>query len=491
MKNENSPTFLWYDYETFGAQTKQDRISQFAAVRTDMDLNIIGEPINLFCKPSGDCIPDPMACLITRISPQYAFEHGLIEQDFAATINQIMSEPNTCVVGYNSIRFDDEMTRFLFYRNFYDAYEREWKNGNSRWDLLDVSRLYYALRPEGIHWPVKEDGSPSFKLEELTKANGIEHLKAHDAVSDVLATIEFAKLLKSKQPKMFEYAFGLRNKHKVAAQLDVMSFKPVVHISGMFAAQNGCLSTVMPLMVHPTNKNEIICFDLQHSPEPLLNLNATDLEKRMFTKKDQLVADNLLPAGLKSIHLNRSPMIGPLSLLTVEVCERLSIERVKQEDHFKALLPLVNKVKPKLREIFSKEFSSDKEHAQALYGGAFFNNNDKRSMTNLHKQLAQTVNPMQWQFEDERLNTLLWQWLGRNYFDEVALDVQKRWTEYCLQGLTDEHIGSARTLVQAKEYCDELIQIASDDNKTDQTTFLLQIKSYLDQLESKIMLGQL
>ena len=191
-------TIFWHDYETFGADTRKDRPCQFAGVRTDLDLNIISDPITLYCKPNDDFLPSPDACLITGITPQHAYQEGVKEVEFAQRINTIFSVPETCVAGYNSIRFDDEISRNLFYRNFIDPYEREWKNGNSRWDIIDLVRLTYALRPDGINWPKDENDQPSFRLERLTEANNIAHEAAHDAMSDVYATIAVAKLIKEK-----------------------------------------------------------------------------------------------------------------------------------------------------------------------------------------------------------------------------------------------------------------------------------------------------
>ncbi|HCG89461.1 MAG TPA: exodeoxyribonuclease I, partial [Alteromonas macleodii] len=192
----HAPTFLWHDFETFGTSPQKDLPCQFAAVRTDMDLNVIGKPINIMSAIANDYLPHPEACLVTGITPQQTIRDGSNEADFAARIYQEMSTPNTCSVGFNSIRFDDEVSRYLFYRNFYDPYSREWRNGNSRWDIIDLARACYALRPDGINWPRREDGAPSFKLEALTAANNIGHENAHDALSDVYATIALAKLIK-------------------------------------------------------------------------------------------------------------------------------------------------------------------------------------------------------------------------------------------------------------------------------------------------------
>ena len=214
-------TFFWHDYETFGIQPRSDRPAQFAGIRTDSELNEIGEPVMLYCKPGADYLPSPEACLLTGITPQHCAEHGVPEHQFAAAIERELATPGTISVGYNSIRFDDEVTRFLFWRNLIDPYAREWQNRCSRWDLLDVVRACYALRPEGITWPTTDTGQPSFKLEHLTRANGIAHEAAHDALSDVRATIALARLIRDKQPRLFAFCLSLRQKDTVRHQLQL------------------------------------------------------------------------------------------------------------------------------------------------------------------------------------------------------------------------------------------------------------------------------
>lgn len=232
MYTASQPSIFWHDYETFGANPAKDRPAQFAGIRTDLDLNIISEPETFYCKQSTDYLPSPEAILITGITPQLANLKGLPETEFMGRIHTLFSQANTCVAGYNSLRFDDEVTRYGFYRNFIDPYAREWQNGNTRWDIIDLVRACYAFRPDGIHWPLKEDGSPSFKLEHLTQANGLSHEKAHDAMSDVYATIAMAKLIKEKQPKLYQYYFELRRKQAVSAQIDVLNMQPLAHEIG-------------------------------------------------------------------------------------------------------------------------------------------------------------------------------------------------------------------------------------------------------------------
>ena len=285
---QNTPSLLWYDFESWGANPLKDSPCQFAAIRTDMALNVVGKPINIMAQIANDTLPQPQACLITGITPQQSLRDGMTEAEFARKIAEQMSQPNTCVVGYNSIRFDDEMTRSLLYRNFYDPYSREWRNGNSRWDIIDLARACYALRPDGITWPTREDGSPIFKLEALTKANDLEHGQAHDALSDVRATIALAKLIKQHQPKLYDYAFSLRSKQNVMKQIDVTQPSVVLHVSSRLPASQGCTTWVMPVAMHPTNANAVIAVDLSQPVDMLLEDDAETLREKLYTSAEDL-----------------------------------------------------------------------------------------------------------------------------------------------------------------------------------------------------------
>ncbi len=278
----NQPGFLFHDYETFGTSPSLDRPAQFAAIRTDAELNVLGEPEVFYCKPADDYLPQPQAVMITGITPQEALAKGDNEAAFARRIHDLFTVPQTCIVGYNNVRFDDEVTRNIFYRNFYDPYAWSWQHDNSRWDLLDVMRACYALRPEGIAWPENDEGLPSFRLEHLTVANGIEHQNAHDAMADVYATIAMAKLVKTRQPRLFDYLYSHRNKRKLATLIDVPQMKPLVHVSGMFGAARGNTSLVAPLAWHPENRNAVIMVDLAGDMAPLLELDADALRERLY-----------------------------------------------------------------------------------------------------------------------------------------------------------------------------------------------------------------
>lgn len=470
-------TIFWHDYETFGADPQRDRPCQFAGIRTDSDLNIIGEPVTLYCKPSDDMLPVPEACFITGITPQVANEYGVSEVDFIKAIHEQMAQPGTCVAGYNSIRFDDEVTRNTLYRNFFDPYAREWQNGNSRWDVIDMVRLAYALRPEGINWPLKEDGSPSFRLEELTEANGIKHEAAHDAMSDVYATIAIAKLIKEKQPKLYDYVYTHRIKQQVAPLLDVNTMKPVFHVSSRFPATMGCCSLVAPVVPHPTNSNGVIVYDLRFDPSELQNLSVQEIRDRIFTQASEL-PEGVTRIPLKTIHINKCPIIAPATMLKsldTKGLERLQLNGDALRENLK-ILRSISGLKEKLTEVFSQsEFEKSSDPDLMIYSGGFFSSNDKATMERVRQASVIELAEDEFNFDDPRLPEMLFRYKARNFRETLTSDEQEQWERYRYQRLTDSKLGS----ISFQEYFDKLATLAQDaSTSSEQLSIIEDLKYY-------------
>ncbi len=458
-----SHTFLWHDYETFGAVPRRDRPSQFAAIRTDADLNEVGEPLMVYCKPAPDYLPSPEACLVTGITPQLCLERGIPEHEFAAQIEAAFSQPGTVGVGYNTIRFDDEVTRFLFWRNLIDPYAREWQNECGRWDLLDVVRLTYALRPEGIVWPKKADGSQSFKLEDLARANGLLHESAHDALSDVRATIALARLIRDRQPKLFEFAFGLHRKDRVARELGLPSTretaKPFLHVSGMFPADRGCLGVMWPLASHPTNKNELIAWDLAHDPSELRDLDIDTLRLRLFTRSADL-PEGVTRLPVKGIHLNKSPMVvGNLRTLSDAMAARWNVDLETAMRHAAIARDL-----PDMSAIWSEVYARPKEATpdvdEDLYGG-FIGTADRRRLNQLRGLGAAELARDRTGFDDARLGELLFRYRARNWPESLNPGEAERWEAHRAARLLEGE-GGARNVDVLFSEIDALSETADE-----------------------------
>ncbi|WP_284204759.1 exodeoxyribonuclease I [Psychromonas marina] len=432
--NDNTiqqPTLYWHDYETFGLNPGTDRPSQFAGIRTDVDLNPVADANEWYCRIPSDYLPEPVACLITGITPQQTLQHGLTENEFITKINQQFSQADTCVVGYNNIRFDDEVTRFTLYRNFLDPYQREWKNGCSRWDIIDLVRACYALRPEGINWPIDENDVPSFRLELLTAENGLAHDQAHDAMSDVYATIAIAKLIKQKQPKLFDYCFNLRHKNNVINTLKMGSFTPLIHVSGMFPALQGCISYVLPIASHPTNKNAVIVVDLNKDITSLETLTVEEIRHYLYTPSADLPEGITRPA-IKLLHINKCPIVAPAKTLTEQRADELGIDRVQCRQSLE-FIKAHQTLADKLRLVFSEEriFEQKQSAEEMLYSGGFFSHKDKAQINQIAESPFEDLANMNYDFEDSRLERLLWHYRARNGEQFLSIDEQQKWQREC------------------------------------------------------------
>ncbi|MBN6710261.1 exodeoxyribonuclease I [Haemophilus haemoglobinophilus] len=462
-------SFFIYDFESFGINPATDRPAQFAGVRTDKDFNIIGEPVILYCKQTNDYLPAPEAVLVTGITPQICNEKGVSEPEFAEKILAEFSQPNTCIMGFNNIRYDDEMTRYTFYRNFIDPYEYSWKNGNSRWDLLDVVRACYALRPEGINWAYDDEGMPSFRLEKLTQVNGIEHSNAHDAMADVYATIEMAKLIKQKQPKLFQFFFENRGKREVEKMIDTANMQPLVHVSGMLGNYRGNTSWVVPLAWHPINQNAVIVCDLAKNIDDLLTKSAVELRQNLYTPKTELEQNDILPVPLKLVHINKCPILAPAKTLLPENAARLGIDREFCLQNLQKLRQSFD-IRDKVIEIFhdEREFEPSDNVETELYS-QFFNSNDKNNMAILRQLPPEKLNEHNLSFLDKRIPELLFHYRARHFYKTLNRAEQIKWQKYRQRKLE-------KSAVQFEESLQRLAE--EHQNNPDKLLLLQQVYEY-------------
>ncbi|WP_371193146.1 exodeoxyribonuclease I [Glaciecola sp. SC05] len=470
-------SILWHDYETWGVNPRADFPVQFAAIRTDLSLNPIGKPINYFCQIPNDYLPHPQACLVTGITPQQSLRDGYLECEFAAKVLAHMQEPKTCTAGYNSIKFDEEVTRNLLYRNFHPVYEREYEHGNSRWDVIDLVRAAYALRPDGIQWPYYDDGKPCFKLEKLSEANGLEHKSAHDALSDVSATIGIAKLIKEKQPKLYDFYWQLRDKQNVLQEIDLVSHKPFLHVSGYINSTQGCCSWFMPVCVHPTNRNAIIAINLEKDISVLSEYSIQQLQSNDMVT--QLYQERRIP--LMQIAINKVPFVAPAKMLTEENAQRLGINRQQCLANYQTLQQMAD-LQIKCELLFEREFNRDLKidiDAQ-LYTREFPSAADKQVMNKIRNSKPEALSSLYHQMLNPLYRAQLFRYMGRNFPNLMDQKDLEKWVAHRKERFVEGSDPAYLSLAGFQQQIEALAQQYGEDNK--KLSILKQLERYASEL---------
>ena len=449
-------TFFFYDLETSGLSARDDRIMQFAGIRTTLALVPIGEPYNMFVKLNDDTLPSPDALMVTGITPQQTTADGYTEAEFAKILVDEIFTADTITVGFNSIRFDDEFIRHLFWRNFYDPYEWSWKEGRSRWDLLDVVRMTRALRPDGIEWPFI-DGKEVNRLELLTKLNGIDHLKAHDALSDVEALIAVTKLIKNTQPQLYDYLLKIRDKKEVKKLVNLDDKQPFVYVSGRFDAEFHKATVAFPLT--SGRNNNVVVYDLRFDPAPFLHLSPPELEKRLFASWDERKSEGFIQIPVKELQYNRAPAVAPLGVLEqAGGWERVGLDQATITAHRNTLLS-VPSFAENIRSALEQrpEFQKSGDVEAQLYDG-FVADVDVLRISKVRQADVHQLADLHPDFSDERLAPLLLHYKARNFPRSLAEEEVALWEEW----------RSARILRQLPSFVKSLQDLSStikDENK--------------------------
>ncbi len=423
-------TFFFYDLETSGLDARYQRVMQFAGQRTDMNMQPIGEPINVLIRLSDDILPDPPAVLVTGITPQKTLEDGMSEAEFVKMLNEKVFAPDTITAGFNSVRFDDEFIRTTLWRNFHDPYEWSWKDGRSRWDLLDVVRMTRALRPEGIKWPVREDGKPTNRLELLSAENGLEHTHAHDALSDVEALIGMAKLIKEKQPKLFEYLLKLRDKKEVAKIVNLDTPQPFVYSSGRYSGEFQHTTVAFPV-APGARAGSVLVYDLRVDPNEFSSLSQEEIAKTLFAPYKDRKKEGFKPIPVKEMMYNRCPAVAPLGVMSDEkTWENIGFDQKTVTKHLATLQKnqgLIDKIAAAFaaREAYPK--ASDVEGR--LYD-SFMQDKDKGRVAAVRNADEKALADFHPDFTDERLPELLLRYKARNFPNALSKDEQEQWEGY-------------------------------------------------------------
>lgn len=422
-------TFFFYDLETSGLNARTARIMQFAGIRTDMDLKQIGEPINIMVKLPDDILPDPGAVMVTGITPQQTLTDGYSEPEFCKFLMDEVFTPDTITVGFNSVRFDDEFIRHTFWRNFYDPYEWAWSEGRSRWDMLDVVRMTRALRPDGIKWPVDENGKAVNKLELISKENDLTHTKAHDALSDVEALIGVAQLIKDKQGKLFDYLLSLRDKKEVAKIVNLEQPQPFVYSSGRYGSAHDFTTVAFPI-APGTKPGAVLVYDLRVDPTPFLGASPAALASIIFADQKTRQSEDYQRLPVKELSYNKCPAVAPLGVLDDASRARLAVDLSAIQKHI-GILSANKAFGGAIREAFEmrEPFQPSSDVEAQLYDG-FINEKDKGRMSAVRAANSNELADFNPTFIDERLPELLFRYKARFFPISLSEEEMTRWESF-------------------------------------------------------------
>jgi len=471
-------SIFWYDLETSGLSPRWDRVIQFAGLRTDLALEETGEQLCTYVRLPADVLPNPVAAQVTGITPQQVQREGIDEWEAFRKILKLFSKPGTCVAGYNSLRFDDEFVRHGLYRMLMDPYAREWQNGNSRWDLIDLVRAAYALRPEGIEWP-EVNGVPVFKLEALAPANGIAHESAHDAMSDVRATVGLARAIRDKQPLLYQYYYKLRAKKEVRALLEPIGKNLCVHVTGMYPRQQSALAPIVSVARHPKNNSSFIVVDLTKDIRPLLEWDAEKLQENLFSSD----VDERPP--LKEVRINRCPFISPANVLRSQDLSRLNLRMGQIEERMRALKKA--NIGRKISQVYAGAGPAPSPDVDAALYDGFINDDDKARCDDFQQSLLSGVWPENIRFTDNRLSELGFRLKARCFPHLLTEGEQSRWMEF-VRGKLGARDAPWLTLNRARiELNEELAKLnASSGGQQDAANTLAALDEHFSRLELEI-----
>ena len=475
-------TFFFYDLETSGFSPQNDRIMQFAGQRTDENLNRIGEPVNILIRLNDDVLPSPSALMVTKISPQKTVEEGYTEAEFAKMLVEEYFTPDTVIVGYNNVRFDDVHIQHLLWRNFYPPYDWQWKDGRSRWDLLDVVRMIRALRPEGINWPfvINEGTGEKFaanKLELLTKENGILHENAHDAMSDVDGLIDVARLLKEKQPQIFDYLFRIRSKNEVQKLVNLENPKPFVYTSGRFKVEFEKTTVAFPIA--PAKNQNVIVWDLRFSPEKFIDWSEDQILENITADFETRSSDDFEPIAAKILQYNKCPAVAPMGVLTEENRQRLKIDLaeiqknldvLRKNPHFAENL---RSAFERRSEVFQDKSSAEKPAPEARLFEGFVSKSDDIKIEAVRNSTDRELADFHPDFADERLTDLLLHYKARSFPKSLSSQEKELWEEYRVENLQK----------MMPNFMKEFQEIANNQNLNSQEEYILEeIKLWLENI---------
>ena len=450
--------FVFYDVETTGISRCFDQILQIACIRTDGDFNIVDpecDILNLRCRRLPWITPSPGAMLVTGVTHDQLERAPLSHYEMMCAVNAAYENWSPATfIGYNSLRFDEELLRHGLFSSLYPAYLTS-QRGCGRADVYRMLQVVTALAPGVIALP-EINGRPSMKLGNVLRANGIvfSEDEAHDALADVRGTIALLKLMRQRCPIIVEHMLGMASRDGAATFLDQ---NPIIrHVTHFGTAH---LAMVKPMAANPDNRNEVAIFDLGFDTAPYLNMSVDELANALRS----------LPRVISSIRLNAQPAILTREALLDETVERNPEDIDDYTIEARAIsISLAQHFRDNVAEamqLLQRRYIPGPYIEEQLYSGGFPSFADKRLASRFHRitdwrQRLALVN----EFDDARLRThalrLVYAEAPRA-LPSPALDELHDWTRERLLSL-----GDGLPWLTIHSACDELASLTTMEAAT-------------------------
>lgn len=385
-------SFIFYDTETTGTHTAFDQILQFAAIYTDEELNEI-ERFEIRCRLLPNIVPSPGAMRVTRLKVSQLTDTTLPSHyEMMCSIRQKLLEwsPST-FLGYNTIKFDENLLRQAFYQTLHPLYLTN-TLGNSRTDIMRIAQAASVYAPGALVIPNNADGKPNYKLDRLAPANGFEHEDAHEALSDVEATLHIAKLILKRSPDVWSAFMRFSTKAAVA---DYASNEQAFCLTEFYYG-DAYSWLVAPLGASAMNSSEFYVYNLGVDPNSLSSLKNTELIARL----------NTLPKPVRTIRTNAAPMIFSLD----DAPHSASGKSLSQEelDRRVSILEADLALKKRLITVFEQtkqEWPASPHVEEQIYNG-FYQRDDEELREAFHTVDWTKRKELVERFEDQRLKKL-------------------------------------------------------------------------------------
>jgi exodeoxyribonuclease-1 len=413
-------TYLFYDLETTGRSKCFDQILQFAAIRTDLNLNEL-ERHQIQVKLNCDVIPDPEAILIHHI-PVTDMLQGVAEIEAMTQIHALLNTPGTLSGGYNTLKFDDEFLRFSFHRNLLPPYTHQWANQCGRFDLYPLAQLYYLYHHECLNWPTTAEGKITLKLERLSQANQLATGAAHQAITDVEATVALARIFfKNKEMwryvmDFFDKAAELKRRAKIPDFLETAQEKyPIALLVGAAGSSDFFQYPALSLGQHLHYKNQTLWLRLDK--KELATSTLDTFTQTTWVSHQKPGETFLLPfTGRFKKHLSPER-----TLITEQNLQWLSDNA-----------PLLSEIQMHYRDYKYPEIPNLDVQAD-LYTAGFLSREEERLCAQFHVVPPEKKALIAEQFPTARLQEITTRILGRHYPQHLSPTLREKWQGYLSQ----------------------------------------------------------